>query len=306
MAPKWIFSWLAPSLLALPWLAMSLQAQEHQEGHVTNNGLQVHYRVYGAGAPVVILSGGPGFDCDYMQPLAQKLGKGYRAILVDLRGTGRSVPPVINHDTVNLKLTLADLEAIREQIGVERWTVLGHSAGAVLAMAYAASYPSRVSSLLLVNSGPIRAASAAAEMDNVMLHLTPQEREEMSKSGAKDFGSLFKYLAPGYFYDRSHLAQLPPAFGPANFHEETANLLAADIFSGDGDLRPGLKDFSRPVLVIAGRQDPCDPAMQYEIHLALKNSTLRLLDRCGHFSWIEQPEQFYHAVRDFLSAHAAG
>jgi proline iminopeptidase len=269
------------------------------------NGLQVHYRVYGDGAPIVILSGGPGFDCDYLQPLAQELGKSYRTILVELRGTGRSVPPVINHNTVNLKLTLADLEAIREQIGVERWTVLGHSAGAVLAMAYATSYPSHVSSLLLVNSGPIRAASAAAEMDNVRLHLTPQEREEMSKSGAKDFGSLFKYLVPGYFYDRSHTAQLPPAFGAANFHQETANLLAADIFAGDGDLRPGLKDFPRQVLIIAGRQDPCDPAMQYEIHLALKNSTLRLLDRCGHFSWIEQPEQFYNAVGEFLRAHAA-
>ncbi len=272
---------------------------------VANNGLRVHYRAYGSGAPLVILSGGPGFDCDYLLPLAQELGKNYRGILVDLRGTGRSVPPVINHDSVNLKLTLQDLEAIREQIGVERWSVLGHSAGAVLAMAYATSYPSRVSSLLLVNSGPIRAASAAAEMDNLMLHLTPEEREEMSQSSAQDFGSLFKYLAPAYFYDRSHLAQLPPAFGPANFHAETANLLAADIFAGDGDLRPGLKDFSRPALVIAGRQDPCDPAMQYEIHLALKNSTLRLLDRCGHFSWIEQPEQFYKAVHEFLNAHAA-
>lgn len=276
---------------------MSVQAQERQ---VSNDGLQVHYRSYGTGAPLVILSGGPGLDCDYMLPLAQELGKSYRAILVDLRGTGRSVPPVIDHDTVNLKLTLADLEAIRQQIGVERWSVLGHSAGAVLAMAHAASNPSRVSSLVLANSGPIRAASAAAEMDNVMMHLTPQEREEMSKSVATDFGALFKYLAPGYFYDRTHVAQLPPAFGPANFHAETANILAADLFAGDGDLRPGLKDFSRPVLVIAGRQDPCDPAMQYEIHLALKNSSLRLLDRCGHFSWIEQPEQFYRAVHEFF------
>ena len=275
-----------------------------QEGHITNQGLQVHYRIYGTGAPVVILSGGPGFDCDYLVPLAQELGETRRAILVDLRGTGRSVPPAINHDSVHLKLTLADLETIRAQIGVERWPVLGHSAGAILAMAYATIYPARVSSLLLVNSGPIRAASAGAEMDNVMMHLTPEEREEMSQSGAKDFGALFKYLARGYFYDRSRMAQLPPAFSPANFHEETARLMAADLFAGDGDLRPGLKDYSRPVLIIAGRQDPCDPAMQYEIHLALKNSTLRLLDRCGHFCWIEQPEQFYTTVRGFLDSHS--
>jgi proline iminopeptidase len=171
-------------------------------------------------------------------------------------------------------------------------------------MTYATSYPASITSMLLVNSGPVRGESGRAEMDNLMMHLTPQEREEMSKSGAQDFGSLFKYLVPGYFYDRSHASALPAVFGPANFHAETANLLSADIFAGSGDLRPGLKDFSRPVLIIAGRQDPCDPAMQYEIHLALKNSTLRLLDRCGHFSWIEQPAEFYPAVTEFLKAHA--
>lgn len=282
------------------------EAQKPGEGKVLSNGLEVHYRTYGTGSPLLILSGGPGFDCDYMQAVAQELGKNYRAVLVDLRGTGRSIPAVINHETVNLKLTLADLEAIREQIGVERWSVLGHSAGAVLAMAYATNFPSSVTSMLLANSGPIRGASAAAEMDNVMLRLTPEEREEMSKSPSQDFGSLFKFLAPGYFFDRKHVTELPPAFSPANFHAETANFLATDLFAGSGDLRPGLKDFSRPVLIIAGRQDPCDPAMQYEIHLALKNSTLRLLDRCGHFSWIEQPQEFYKSVREFLGQHATG
>jgi proline iminopeptidase len=282
----------------------TLRAQAPREGHVSNAGLEIHYREYGNGSPIVILSGGPGFDCEYIVPVAEELGRTHRAILVDLRGTGRCVPSAVNHETVNLELTLGDLEAIREKIGVARWTVLGHSAGAVLAMAYATKFPSRVDVSLLVNSGPIRSASAGAEMDNVMLRLTPAEREEMSKSGANNFGALFKYLVPGYFYDRSNIPALPPTFSPANFHEATANLLAGDIFSGSGDLRPGLKDFSRPVLVIAGRQDPCDPAMQYEIHLALKNSTLRLLDKCGHFSWIEQRDEFYTAVREFLSAQA--
>jgi len=284
-------------------LGLTTLAQETREGKVPREGFDVRYRVYGTGAPLLILSGGPGFDCDYMEPVAREFGKTYRAVLVDLRGTGRSMPPAINHDTVNLKLTLGDLDGIREQIGAERWSVLGHSAGAVLAMAYATNYPGRIATLLLVNSGPIRGESSRAEMDNLQMHLTPQERDDMAKSASQDFGHLFKFLVPGYFYDRSHASALPPVFGPANFHSETANFLAADLFAGSGDLRPGLKDFSRPVLIIAGRQDPCDPAMQYEIHLALKNSTLQLLDRCGHFSWIEQPAAFYKSVREFLHAH---
>ncbi len=54
--------------------------------------------------------------------------------------------------------------------------------------------------------------------------------------------------------------------------------------------------------MIAGRQDPLDPAVQYEIHLAFRNSQLVLLKRCGHFAWVEQPDEFYRAVEDFLAA----
>jgi pimeloyl-ACP methyl ester carboxylesterase len=41
--------------------------------------------------------------------------------------------------------------------------------------------------------------------------------------------------------------------------------------------------------------------MQYEIHLALKNSRLELLDRCGHYAWLEQPAALYSAIRAFLA-----
>jgi proline iminopeptidase len=67
------------------------------------------------------------------------------------------------------------------------------------------------------------------------------------------------------------------------------------------DLRPALARLSLPALVIAGRQDPIDPGMQYEIHLALKKSRLVLLERCGHFPWLEQPVPLYSAIRAFLA-----
>jgi proline iminopeptidase len=70
------------------------------------------------------------------------------------------------------------------------------------------------------------------------------------------------------------------------------------------DLRPALRRLSLPALVIAGRQDPIDPGMQYEIHLALEKSRLVILERCGHFSWLEQPEALYAAIRQFLSENS--
>ena len=110
---------------------------------------------------------------------------------------------------------------------------------------------------------------------------------------------MLEIILPGYFFDRSN-APAALQLRPEKYHPETSRLLGSDVMPPGADLRPALKGFLRPVLVIAGRQDPLDPAVQYEIHLALKNSTLRLLERCGHFSWIEQPEEFYQSIRDFL------
>jgi proline iminopeptidase len=283
-------------------LTMQLSAQTGREGKVARDGFDMHYRAYGSGSPILILSGGPGFDPDYLEPVARELAKDHESILVELRGTGRSLPPKITAETINVKLTLEDLEAIRSQMRFERWTLLGHSAGAVVAMAYAGRYPDHVASLILANSGPIRRASAGAEMDNILMGLTPEERDALAKAPQEDFGQALKILLPGYFYDRAKANAAAPQLTPDKFHQQTSALLGADIMGPKADLRPALASFSKPVLVIAGRQDPLDPAVQYEIHLALKNSKLRLLERCGHFSWIEQPEEFYRALREFLTS----
>ena len=272
---------------------------------VARPGFDLHYRVYGTGAPFVILAGGPGFDCDYMEPVATELAKTHQAILVELRGTGRSLPPAINSETINARETIADLEAIREQMKIESWTLAGHSAGGLVAMTYAISYPERLAGLVLMNSAPIRYASAGAEMENVMMRLTPDERAALENTAHSDFGRMLEIILPGYFFDRSQAPLAAPHLRPENYHAEAGRLLGSDILPPGADLRPALKGFARPVLVIAGRQDPLDPAIQNEIHLTFKNSTLHLIERCGHFSWIEQPDEFYRSVREFLAAENA-
>ena len=283
---------LVLGFLLMPHLA---RAGDPREAKVARPGFDLHYRLYGEGKPLLVLSGGPGFDCDYLEPVARELASSNLAILVELRGTGRSRPPEINRQTVNLKLYLADLEALRESLKLERWTVLGHSAGATLAMNYALAFPARVEALVLVNSGPVRQSLLAAMMDNVYLRLTPEEL-----AAAKRTPSSFQAVLPGYFYDHAKAVKMAATFGPASYHEDVGQALAADEMAPGIDLRPALQRLSLPALVIAGRQDPIDPGMQYEIHLALRKSRLVILERCGHFSWLEQPEALFAAIREFL------
>ncbi len=99
------------------------------------------------GIPVVVLHGGPGGGCSpamrrYFDPDV------YRIILFDQRGCGRSRP----HASVDANTTwhlVADIEQIRETLGINRWVVFGGSWGATLSLIYAQTHPNRAAALVL-------------------------------------------------------------------------------------------------------------------------------------------------------------
>jgi len=99
------------------------------------------------GLPVIVLHGGPGGGCSpamrrYFDP------EKYRVVLFDQRGCGRSVP----HASVEANTTwhlVADIELIRETLGIEDWVVFGGSWGATLSLLYAQAHPERARHLVL-------------------------------------------------------------------------------------------------------------------------------------------------------------
>jgi len=99
------------------------------------------------GIPVVVCHGGPGGGCS---PTMRRFfdPKVYRVILFDQRGCGRSNPyaSIENNTTWHL---VADMEKIREALGIERWVLFGGSWGATLALVYAQTHPMRVRHLVL-------------------------------------------------------------------------------------------------------------------------------------------------------------
>ena len=99
------------------------------------------------GKPVVMLHGGPGGGCsDKMRRFHDP--KKYRIILFDQRGSGRSTPHADLVDNTTWHL-VADIETLREKLGIERWQVFGGSWGSTLALAYAEKHPERVTELVL-------------------------------------------------------------------------------------------------------------------------------------------------------------
>jgi hypothetical protein len=91
---------------------------QFQTEKISRNGFDLYYRSLGSGEPVLILSGGPGDDCDYMLPVASLVAKYAHAILLEQRGTGRSLPPRVDKNTISLALYLEDFEALRARLNV--------------------------------------------------------------------------------------------------------------------------------------------------------------------------------------------
>lgn len=99
------------------------------------------------GIPVVFLHGGPGGGIDsdhrrYFDP------EKYRIILFDQRGSGKSNPHAELEDN-NTQALIADLEKIREEMGIDRWMLFGGSWGSTYALLYAEEFPERVSAMIL-------------------------------------------------------------------------------------------------------------------------------------------------------------
>lgn len=116
------------------------------------DGHLLAYEVLGAGAPVVYLHGGPGSGCTAR---ARRLfdPRRHRAVLVDQRGAGRSTPhasePHFPWASLDMDRHVADIERLREHLGIERWAVFGASWGSVLGLTYAQRHPDRVAAVVV-------------------------------------------------------------------------------------------------------------------------------------------------------------
>src|SRR5882724_6505316 len=119
------------------------------EQFAVGDGHEIYVESVGraGGVAALYLHGGPGSGC---QPDHRRLfdPERFHAVLFDQRGAGRSRPKGRREDNT-LPHLIADMEIIREQLGITRWMIVGGSWGATLALAYAQAHPHRVTGIVL-------------------------------------------------------------------------------------------------------------------------------------------------------------
>src|SRR3954470_22304929 len=119
------------------------------------DGNRVYWETCGnpAGKPALVVHGGPGSGCSPGMRRGVDPER-YRAVLFDQRGCGRSRPhasdPAVDMAVNTTDHLIADMERLREHLGIERWLLYGGSWGSTLSLAYAERHPERVSEIVLV------------------------------------------------------------------------------------------------------------------------------------------------------------
>jgi pimeloyl-ACP methyl ester carboxylesterase len=272
------------------------------------DGTKLAYHVSGGdGPPVVCLPGGPMQDSVYLGDLGG-LAAHRRLIMLDLRGTGKSAVPE-DPGSYRCDRLVDDVEALREHLGLEQLDLLGHSAGANLAVLYAGRHPERVGRLALITPS-VRA---------VGIEISGELRRETAllRQGEPWFGEAYAALeaiTAGRATDDSWQAIAPFAYGRwdevAQAHQAAEDgqrpAAAARAFGADGAFDPdatraALARFEPPVLLLAGEVDTGAPPRAVKEFAGLfPNAQLVTQPEAGHFPWLDDRERFVATTAAFL------
>jgi proline iminopeptidase len=259
-------------------------------------------RRVGRGPRVVVLHGGPGAHHEYLLPQFDALANGRELIYYDQRGGGRS--PVPRDAPVGWVEQVADLEALRVQLGLDRLTLAGYSWGGLLALLYALEHRDRVDRMALISAAPTwRAARERFERTFSQRNLDPvfqEERRRLRESGLRERDPkafqqrIFELSVAPYFFDPALARELTPFRVTGRTQQEVWASL------GDYDLRPRLGELRGiPALAMHGENDPI-PIEAARTTASLVGAEFHPLPRCGHVPYVEAEEAFTSLLDGFL------
>lgn len=292
----------------------------HATGPGSQDGARLHYVRPVAGEPggskpvVVLLHGWPGFWYDWRRVLPVLAGEGVDSVAPDFRGFGGSDKPDLPPERFATEgLYAADVLALLDHLGVERFVAAGHDIGAAVAQNLARRAPERVGALALFNPsypgvGERRyEASAQREMWYQHLHVLPWS----DRLVGRDRAAVELYL--GHFYD--HWVGRKESVRPEEFRA------IVDAFARPGAMRASLgwyraraaerarrgaayaptpEKIACPTVVLWGELDPVFP-QEWSDRLGefFPNLvSLRRLPGVGHFVPFEAPEEVLEAIRE--------
>jgi proline-specific peptidase len=280
----------------------------------TINGVRIFYLPVGSpdNYPLIVLHGGPGLDHTEMHPWLDALSDQFYLIYVDERGQGRSER--VDPSTLSLQRFAEDVTKLAQALGFERYALLGHSFGAMIALAHAVEQGD--ASHYVISGGTASFTKTFPEIRDNLANFEPVAlREQVTQSwdrepNAKtqdDAAEIMRMQMPFHFatteseaYRRYTAEDHGPVYAP-----EVLAYFAANEYGIEFEDRLGT--VNKPTLVLTGEYDrTCTPRAARDIAAGIPGSELVIFPNAGHMTYVEQPGMYFAAMRDFFARHPGG
>jgi proline iminopeptidase len=260
----------------------------------------------GNGIPIVLVSGGPGCTHQIFHPFFSRAKDFAKIIYYDQRGTGKS-----DSDPTKEKYTtdkaVEDLENLRKALKIDKWIVLGHSYGGILAQMYAIKYPQNLYGLILVTAEPAPDLSHTREYD----FMSEKEIKVCNKL-SDEYGQgkitleqlVYNSFLNGdwkrqYYYKptKDEIARIALyEWKPAEGFAEAINSNLEDI-----NLEGKFKNFKVPLLIMESKWDLTWPEDKPEkFSKNHPNAEMVMFEKSGHNPFMDEEEKFFTELKNFV------
>jgi len=313
---------LLPLLLLTAAWPSQAASYKMEEGYVDAGGVLIYYTSFGQGPPLLIVHGGPGASHDYFLPYLIPLARHNRLIFIDERGSGKSqkLDDPAGYTVENM---VEDVEAVRRELNLGKFALMGHSYGGVLAQAYALKYQQNLSKLILCST-----FYSTSKMNEVfqkqLAAMTAELRERiqnLEKAGLFGHGKVWEqgrypedYMKAAwgegyhpYIYQRHpDPNEDPVAQGIMSWDLYREMWGSHGEFVIDGNLKSveygdRLSSIHVSTLITVGDHDECDPSLARYMSDKIVGSKLAIMPHSGHMTFVDQPDLFIRTVDGFLA-----
>jgi len=274
---------------------------EPSEGHVKVLGFKPYYRSFGKPdkGSVLVLHGGPACVLDYLLPLADLVQFGYRVVLYNQLGCGKSDKPK-NVKLYTQSRAVDEVEGVRRALRLGKVHLLGQSYGGALALDVALKYPKGLRSLV-ISSASASNALFEKEYARLVSEMPKRIRDSIKKYEARSDLKNPKYLAALDVFYHKHFCRLP--IWPHNYWYMMEHYVDQTHGRLNGwDITERLSEIRLPCLVTVGEYDVVTPKCVRAVHRGIYGSKLVVFKEGSHAPMWENRVRFIEVVRDFLDS----
>jgi proline iminopeptidase len=296
-------------LIALLLFSTALPAQTvaHKKGVAHSEQVDIAYETLGkpgTALPVIAINGGPGLSHAYMvqNNLWDRIARHRLVVFYDQRGIGasRRMQPGASQ---SMDAQVADVEAVRQTLNLDKVALVGDSYGGLVAMAYAAAHPEHVAKLVLSDSPGPSWKSIVHLLPQVFPDVQEQGRKEEQKLGESTDAAARASLRNHFrmiFYSPEKRDAYMSRMGDLGFEPTVGE--AVSKATADLDLSSKLAGFNFPTLIMNGRYDMnVAPLTAWQLMQAIPGAKVVFFEHSGHLPSYEEPDRYVAVLEAFLS-----